>query len=116
MISPETIDREQAEHMAQVAADNALWHRHKYKATGDREHLGQWKAYARCAWALRCVEYSGAQQPATQIESCLSRLRTERKQVECSREATTAERRVFVCGVIVASVAGATLPVVLKWL
>jgi hypothetical protein len=92
----ETIDRDQVEHMAQVAADNALWHRAKYKATGDREHLGQWKAYARGAWCLRRVEYSVAR-PKSWIE-----MRTER----CKARSLVAVAVLIVVALLIARVWG----------
>ena len=96
------IDRDQVEHMAQVAADNALWHRRKYKATGDREHLGQWKAYARGAWCLRRVEYSAPQ--ATDPK----RLETGEPQVDEGWSNATVQ--------LIAVVLGVALGTLLAWL
>jgi len=44
--------REQIDHCAKIAADNARWHREKFRETQDRYHLGQWKAYSRVAKRL----------------------------------------------------------------
>ena len=105
----ETIDRDQVEHMAQVAAENALWHRRKYKATGDREHLGQWKAYARGAWCLRRVEYTMGELNPIDI----TKFRSYKLGFAAGR---VAGRRVFIFGVVLAAITGAGLAVVLRWL
>lgn len=39
-------------HKAEIARFNAKWHRKKFKETGDRYYLGQWKAYSRVAKRL----------------------------------------------------------------
>jgi len=46
-------------HVANIAKDNAKTHRDKYKITGDRYHLGQWKAYYRVYKRLSRPEEKG---------------------------------------------------------
>jgi hypothetical protein len=43
-------------HIIELSTYNAAWHRSKYKETGDRYHLGQWKAYSRTAKRLKSNE------------------------------------------------------------
>ncbi len=43
-------------HLVRPARENARWHRDRHKATRDRYHLGQWKAYSRVALRLSRLE------------------------------------------------------------
>jgi hypothetical protein len=48
-VTKEVVHRCQIEHIVGICRENAAWHRRKFKETGDRYWLGQWKAYSRMA-------------------------------------------------------------------
>ena len=44
-------------HLTKLLKTNAAWHRAKFKETGDRYYLGQWKAYYRMYIRSSKLEY-----------------------------------------------------------